>query len=34
MILFQAAFTALAGYGLGVGLRTLLIVVAKLRLPS
>lgn len=34
MILFQAAFTALAGYGLGVGLCTLLIVVAKLRLPS
>jgi putative ABC transport system permease protein len=34
MILFQATFTALTGYGLGVGLCTLLIVVAKLRLPS
>lgn len=34
MILFQATFTALTGYGLGVGLCTLLIVAAKLRLPS
>jgi len=34
MILFQAAFTSLTGYGLGVGLCTLLIVLAKLRLPS
>jgi putative ABC transport system permease protein len=34
MILFQAAFTALTGYGLGVGLASLLIAVAKLRLPS
>jgi putative ABC transport system permease protein len=34
MILFQAAFAALAGYGLGIGLCTLLITVAKLRLPS
>ena len=34
MILFQASFTALAGYGLGVGLCTLLISVAKLRLPD
>ena len=34
MILFQAAFAALAGYGLGIGLCTLLIAVAKLRLPS
>lgn len=34
MILFQAAFTSLAGYGLGVGLSTLLITVAKLRLPE
>lgn len=34
MILFQAAFTALAGYGLGVGLCVLLIALAKLRLPS
>ena len=31
MILFQAAFTALTGYGLGVGLCTLLIDLAKLR---
>ncbi len=34
MILFQATFTALAGYGLGVGLATLIIVTAKLRLPD
>ena len=34
MILFQATFTALTGYGLGVGLCTLFIYVAKLRLPS
>jgi putative ABC transport system permease protein len=34
MILFQAAFTSLAGYGLGVGLCTLLIWLAKMRLPS
>jgi putative ABC transport system permease protein len=34
MILFQAAFAALTGYGLGVGLCTLLIAVAKWRLPS
>jgi putative ABC transport system permease protein len=34
MILFQATFTALTGYGLGVGLCTLLIVLAKLRLPN
>jgi putative ABC transport system permease protein len=34
MILFQAAFTALTGYGLGVGLCTLLIFLAKLRLAS
>jgi putative ABC transport system permease protein len=34
MILFQASFTALTGYGLGVGLCTLLIGAAKLRLPS
>ncbi len=34
MILFQAAFTALTGYGLGVGLASLLIAVAKLRLPN
>jgi putative ABC transport system permease protein len=34
MILFQASFTALTGYGLGIGLCTLLITAAKLRLPS
>ena len=34
MILFQAAFTSLAGYGLGIGLSTLLITAAKLRLPE
>jgi len=34
MILFQATFTALGGYGLGVGLCTLLIWLARLRLPS
>ena len=34
MILFQAAFTSLTGYGLGVGLCTLLICLAKLRLAS
>jgi putative ABC transport system permease protein len=34
VILFQASFTALAGYGLGVGLSTLLITLAQLRLPE
>jgi len=34
MILFQATFTSLAGYGLGVGLCTLLIALARLRLPD
>lgn len=34
MILFQATFTALVGYGLGVGLCTLMITVAKLRVPD
>ena len=34
MILFQATFTALTGYGLGVGLCTIFITIAKLRLPS
>ncbi len=34
MILFQAMFTALTGYGLGVGLASLVIAMAKLRLPS
>jgi putative ABC transport system permease protein len=34
MILFQAGFTCLTGYGLGIGLCTLLIELAKLRLPD
>lgn len=34
MILFQATFTALTGYGLGVGLCALTISLAKLRLPD
>lgn len=34
MILFQASFTALTGYGLGTGLCTALVYLAKLRLPS
>ncbi len=34
MILFQATFTALTGYGMGVGLASLVIAFAKLRLPS
>ncbi len=34
VIVFQAGFTALVGYGLGVGLSTLLIFVAQLRLPE
>jgi putative ABC transport system permease protein len=34
MILFQTSFTALTGYGLGIGLCVLLITLAKLRLPS
>jgi len=34
MILFQALFTALTGYGLGVGLCTLLIALTKLKLPE
>jgi len=34
MILFQATFTGLTGYGLGVGLCSLVINLAKLRLPG
>jgi len=34
MILFQATFTSLTGYGLGIGLASLMITVARLRLPS
>ena len=34
MVLFQATFTALTGFGLGVGLCALLISIAKMRLPD
>lgn len=34
MILFQAGFTALAGYGLGIGLCATLIVLMRLRMPD
>lgn len=34
MILFQASFTALTGYGLGVGLCVALITLAKIRVPD
>jgi putative ABC transport system permease protein len=34
MILFQATITAFIGYGLGVGLASLIIMAAKLRLPD
>ncbi len=34
MVLFQATFTALTGYGLGIGLCTSLITIAKMRLPD
>lgn len=34
MILFMATFTALTGYGLGIGLVTLMISIAKSRLPN
>jgi putative ABC transport system permease protein len=34
MILFMATFTALTGYGLGVGLVTLMISIARIRLPN
>jgi putative ABC transport system permease protein len=34
MILFMAFFTALIGYGLGIGLVTLMITLAKSRLPN
>ena len=34
MILFQASFTALTGYGLGIGLCALVMTLAKLRLPD
>jgi putative ABC transport system permease protein len=34
MILFQASFTALTGYGLGIGMCVVLIRLARLRLPD
>jgi putative ABC transport system permease protein len=34
MILFQASFAALTGYGLGIGASTLMISFAKMRLPE
>ena len=34
MILFQSGFTAFLGYGLGVGLASLIIMSAKLRMPD
>jgi putative ABC transport system permease protein len=34
MILFMAAFTALTGYGLGIGLVTLMTSLARIRLPD
>jgi putative ABC transport system ATP-binding protein len=34
MILFQASFTALTGYGLGIGLCALATALAKMRLPD
>ncbi|MDA8329398.1 MAG: ABC transporter permease [Betaproteobacteria bacterium] len=34
MILFQALFTALIGYGLGIGLAALLITIARSRMPD
>lgn len=34
MILFQATFTAMTGYGLGVGLCAFVITLAKLRIPE
>jgi putative ABC transport system permease protein len=34
MLLFQAGITAVAGYGLGIGLCTALILAAKLRVPD
>lgn len=34
MILFQAGFTSLTGYGLGIGLCSLVIMAAKWRLPD
>ncbi len=34
MILFQATFTALTGYGLGIGICALMIAIARFRIPD
>ena len=34
MILFMATFTALTGFGLGIGLVTLMITITRARLPN
>ena len=34
MILFMATFTALTGYGLGIGLVTLVITIARYKIPN
>jgi len=34
MILFMASFTSLVGYGMGIGLVTMMISIAKYRLPN
>lgn len=34
MILFQAGFTALTGYGLGLGICSLLLLMARMKLPN
>lgn len=34
MILFQSLFTAMIGYGIGVGLATAMMILARLRLPD
>jgi putative ABC transport system permease protein len=34
MILFMATLTALTGYGLGIGLVTLMISIARSRMPN
>ena len=34
MIIFMATFTAMTGFGLGVGLVTLMITITRARLPN
>jgi len=34
MILFQASFTSILGYGLGVGMASTFMILARLRLPD